>query len=104
MQNFQELKLNPSLNASLIKMKFDTPTPIQIKSIPLILEKKDILASAQTGTGKTAAFCIPMIELIAQKKKQKKQLFWYPPENLQNKLMMSSKNYCFNKVLLKVFV
>ena len=35
MQNFQELKLNPSLNASLIKMKFDTPTPIQIKSIPL---------------------------------------------------------------------
>ena len=103
MQNFQELKLNPSLNASLIKMKFDTPTPIQIKSIPLILEKKDILASAQTGTGKTAAFCIPMIELIAQKK-QKKQLFWYPPENLQNKLMMSSKNYYFNKVLLKVFV
>ena len=71
MQNFQELKLNPSLNASLIKMKFDTPTPIQIKSIPLILEKKDILASAQTGTGKTAAFCIPMIELIAQKKTKK---------------------------------
>src|SRR6056300_73387 len=68
MQNFQELKLNPSLNASLIKMKFDTPTPIQIKSIPLILEKKDILASAQTGTGKTAAFCIPMIEMIATKK------------------------------------
>ena len=61
MQNFQELNLTESLNASLIKMKFDTPTPIQIKAITLILEKKDILASAQTGTGKTAAFCIPMI-------------------------------------------
>jgi superfamily II DNA/RNA helicase len=68
MNNFQELNLNPSLNASLIKMKFDTPTPIQIKAIPIILQKKDILASAQTGTGKTAAFCIPMIELIASQK------------------------------------
>ncbi len=68
MQNFQELQLNHSLNASLIKMKFDIPTPVQIKTIPLVLEKKDILASAQTGTGKTAAFCIPMIELIALKK------------------------------------
>lgn len=68
MNHFQELKLNPNLNASLIKMKFDTPTPIQIKAIPIILQKKDILASAQTGTGKTAAFCIPMIELIASQK------------------------------------
>ena len=68
MQNFQELHLNQSLNASLIKMKFNVPTPVQIKTIPLVLEKKDILASAQTGTGKTAAFCIPMIELIALKK------------------------------------
>ena len=40
MQNFQELKLNQSLNASLIKMKFDITTPIQTKAIPLILEKK----------------------------------------------------------------
>jgi ATP-dependent RNA helicase DeaD len=71
MQNFQELKLNHNLNASLIKMKFDTPTPVQTKTIPLVLEKKDILASAQTGTGKTAAFCIPMIELIALKKTKK---------------------------------
>ena len=68
MQNFQELNLNKNLNASLVKMKFDIPTPIQIKSIPIILEQKDILASAQTGTGKTAAFCIPMIEMIATKK------------------------------------
>lgn len=68
MQNFQELNLDKNLNASLVKMKFDVPTPIQIKSIPIILEQKDILASAQTGTGKTAAFCIPMIEMIATKK------------------------------------
>ena len=68
MQNFQELNLNKNLNASLVKMKFDTPTPIQIKAIPIILEQTDILATAQTGTGKTAAFCIPMIEMIATKK------------------------------------
>jgi ATP-dependent RNA helicase RhlE len=46
---------------------YDTPTPIQTKSIPLVLEGKDVLASAQTGTGKTAGFTLPMLQLLAQK-------------------------------------
>ena len=49
---------------SLKNINFDIPTPIQEKSIPLALKGKDILGSAQTGTGKTAAFCIPMIEKL----------------------------------------
>ncbi len=100
MQNFQELKLNPSLNASLIKMKFDTPTPIQIKSIPLILEKKDILASAQTGTGKTAAFCIPMIELIAQKK-TKKAIILVPTRELAKQVNDVIEKLLFQQSIIK---
>ena len=100
MQNFQELKLNPSLNASLIKMKFDTPTPIQIKSIPLILEKKDILASAQTGTGKTAAFCIPMIELIAQKK-TKKAIILVPTRELAKQVNDVIEKLLFQQSVIK---
>ena len=49
-------------------MNFSIPTPIQIKAIPAALKGLDILGSAQTGTGKTAAFCIPMIEKLSKDK------------------------------------
>ena len=61
---FSKYNLNEVLNKSLKSINFTTPTPIQEKSIPLILQGKDILGSAQTGTGKTAAFCIPILELL----------------------------------------
>ena len=61
---FSKYNLNEVLNKSLKNINFATPTPIQEKSIPLILQGKDILGSAQTGTGKTAAFCIPILELL----------------------------------------
>lgn len=59
--DFTSLGLPDSLMASLTQMGFTTPTPIQEKAIPLALQGKDILGSAQTGTGKTAAFAIPLI-------------------------------------------
>ena len=62
MNNFIKFNLNEKLNKSLKNINFKIPTPIQTESIPLVLGGKDILGSAQTGTGKTAAFCIPMIE------------------------------------------
>lgn len=61
MQHFDELNLPPALRAALVAMNFTTPTPIQAQSIPLALEGRDILGTAMTGSGKTAAFCIPMI-------------------------------------------
>jgi len=64
MADFSQYNLNEVLNKSLISLNFKTPTPIQEKSIPLILKGNDILGSAQTGTGKTAAFCIPILELL----------------------------------------
>jgi len=61
MQHFDELNLPPALKNALIAMNFTQPTPIQAQGIPLALEGRDILATAMTGSGKTAAFCIPMI-------------------------------------------
>lgn len=62
MKSFNELNLHPILNKSLEIMKYDTPTPIQAKAIPFALDGRDIMGSAQTGTGKTAAFAIPLVQ------------------------------------------
>ena len=67
MQNFSDAALPQALLQSLARMNFNTPTPIQSEAIPLALEGKDILGSAQTGTGKTGAFGIPLIaRLLSQ--------------------------------------
>ena len=69
MNDFIKFNLNEVLSKSLKSINFTKPTPIQLESIPLVLQGKDILGSAQTGTGKTAAFCIPMIERLMKSNK-----------------------------------
>lgn len=64
MKDFSTLGLPQQLANSLARMKFTTPTPIQAKAIPVALKGRDILGSAQTGTGKTGAFGIPLIERL----------------------------------------
>ena len=64
MQNFSELQIDNKLKTSISAANFKTPTPIQSKSIPIGLSGKDILGTAQTGTGKTLAFTIPMINKL----------------------------------------
>ena len=64
MKNFNELQIDNKLKNSISAANFKIPTPIQIKSIPLGLNGKDILGTAQTGTGKTLAFTIPMINKL----------------------------------------
>ena len=66
--SFYGLGIAPQLLDFLARMKFHTPTPIQHKAIPLALEGQDVIGIAQTGTGKTLAFGIPMIQRLAQKK------------------------------------
>ena len=61
MSNFADLGLPEKILTALNAIHFNTPTPIQQQSIPVALQGHDILGSAQTGTGKTAAFAIPMI-------------------------------------------
>ncbi|MDQ7009731.1 MAG: DEAD/DEAH box helicase [Candidatus Gracilibacteria bacterium] len=65
---FTELNLVSPLQKSLEKMEFKTPTKIQEKSIPILLEGKDILASAQTGSGKTLSFVLPILNNLYNKR------------------------------------
>lgn len=64
MKNFQSFGLSADLVTSLDRMNYSEPTPIQEQAIPLALKGRDILGSAQTGTGKTAAFSIPLVEKL----------------------------------------
>ncbi|MGH9501211.1 MAG: DEAD/DEAH box helicase [Terriglobales bacterium] len=64
MTTFSELPLSAALQQKLAAAQFVTPTPVQAQALPPALEGKDVLATAQTGTGKTLAFLIPIIEML----------------------------------------
>ena len=64
--SFISLGLSDALLKAVSKQGYTEPSPIQKKAIPLILERKDILASAQTGTGKTAGFTLPMLQILSK--------------------------------------
>lgn len=66
MTKFSELNLNPKVLKAVEEAGYDTPTPIQAGAIPPALEGRDVLGIAQTGTGKTASFTLPMITLLAR--------------------------------------
>ncbi len=69
---FKSFHLNPQILQALVEAKYEEPTPIQTQAIPVVLEGRDLLASAQTGTGKTAAFAIPILEQIERAKGKEK--------------------------------
>jgi superfamily II DNA/RNA helicase len=66
MTKFSDLNLNPKVLKAIEEAGYDTPTPIQAGAIPAALEGRDVLGIAQTGTGKTAAFVMPMITMLAR--------------------------------------
>lgn len=91
MKNFQELALTPELSDALTKCGFETPTPIQSQAIPLALEGHDIMGLAQTGTGKTLAFGLPILEAVLQNPgkpapKTAKALILAPTRELANQI------------------
>lgn len=61
---FGTLALNEAILKGLAEENYTTPTPIQEKTIPVVLDRKDVIASAQTGTGKTAAFALPILQIL----------------------------------------
>jgi superfamily II DNA/RNA helicase len=63
---FTDFNLHPSILKALDQAGFTTPTPIQAEALPLALAGKDIIGSAQTGTGKTAAFVLPALQRLSQ--------------------------------------
>ncbi|TDX86241.1 DEAD/DEAH box helicase [Epilithonimonas xixisoli] len=72
--NFEELGLIKPILDALKAQGYEQPTPIQEKAIPSILQKKDLLGSAQTGTGKTAAFAIPILQNLSEKDSHRNQI------------------------------
>ncbi len=61
---FEELDLDPALLSAIEQQKFHKPTPIQEAAIPILLDRRDVLAGAATGTGKTAAFVLPILQYL----------------------------------------
>ena len=86
MKNFDGLGLHSVLQKSLKHMNYTTPTPIQAQAIPIALEGRDILGSAQTGTGKTAAFAIPLVQALLSDER-KTALVMTPTRELGKQVM-----------------
>ena len=64
---FNELGFEPQVLEALDAMGFEKPTPIQQEAIPAVMDNKDMIAVAQTGTGKTAAFVLPILNAICKR-------------------------------------
>lgn len=94
---FKDLKLIEPVQRALNVEGYERPTPIQAQSIPVLLTGADLLGSAQTGTGKTAAFAIPIIQLLSEKKNLKKgrikALILTPTRELALQIGQSFKAY-----------
>jgi ATP-dependent RNA helicase DeaD len=100
MENFESLKIEDALKFSLSKMQFTKPTPIQGMAIPVALTGKDILGTAQTGTGKTLAFIIPLInKLILDKEAM--ALVMCPTRELASQVMDAIKTLLGDKINIK---
>ena len=69
--NFEQFSLDPSIRAGIRSAGFTTPTPIQQQAIPVVLEGRDVLGLAQTGTGKTAAFMLPILQRLTKGPRRK---------------------------------
>ena len=71
--SFSDLGLHDDLLRAVTAQGYTQPTPIQQQAIPIVLEGRDLLASAQTGTGKTAGFTLPMLQRLANGKRPGKR-------------------------------
>jgi len=97
-QTFDRLKLAEPILRSIIEKGYQKPTPIQLQAIPQIIDGKDIIACAQTGTGKSAAFCIPILQAIYNRKIDRghigiEALILTPTRELANQINKSIETY-----------
>ena len=95
--SFNSLGLSDALLKAISKKGYTTPSPIQQKAIPSILEGKDVLASAQTGTGKTAGFTLPILQILSQGKhlshRPIRALILTPTRELAAQILANIKEY-----------
>jgi ATP-dependent RNA helicase RhlE len=97
-KNFSDFKLIEPLYKALRDVKYVTPTPVQVQSIPSLLEGRDLLGCAQTGTGKTAAFALPILQRLANNKRRKERwsvraLIVTPTRELAAQIDASMRSY-----------
>ncbi|SFC96582.1 DEAD/DEAH box helicase [Pseudoalteromonas denitrificans] len=93
---FSSLDINDDLLKAVAEQGYDKPTPIQEKAIPAILNGQDVMAGAQTGTGKTAAFALPLLHKLSLKKSEKhviKTLVLTPTRELAQQVFKSFETY-----------
>ena len=100
MKNFNLFKIEKSLKTSIDLMNFKEPTPIQSQAIPVALEGRDILGTAQTGTGKTLAFSIPLINKLILDKNAF-ALVTCPTRELATQVMSAIKDLISDKINIK---
>ena len=98
MTYFSDLNLNPSILKALSEQDYHTPTPIQEKAIPCILDGNDFLGIAQTGTGKTAAFALPIMQQLLQESSSHqtvlpRALILTPTRELAAQILANLKHY-----------
>lgn len=95
---FSQLKLSPNILKAVADQGYETPTPVQAQAIPVILEGRDILAGAQTGTGKTAGFTLPLLQILSESpvvrpKRRIRALILTPTRELAAQVGESVKTY-----------
>jgi len=91
--NFSDLALHKSLLKALDEVGYESPSPIQAQTIPLLLENRDVLGQAQTGTGKTAAFALPLISNLDMKQKDPQVLVLAPTRELAIQVSEAFQKY-----------
>ncbi len=98
--NFADFGLSPETLETLSQQGYKTPTPIQTKAIPQVLQGNDVMAAAQTGTGKTAGFILPIVEKLSQglpaKSNQARSLVLVPTRELASQVADYAKTYSHN--------
>ena len=107
MIKFTDLKLDPKVLSAVADAGYETPTPIQTAAIPAALERRDVLGIAQTGTGKTAAFVLPMITLLARgraKARMPRSLVLCPTRELAAQVAENFDTYAKNHRLTKALL
>ena len=96
---FKELQLSRTILRAIAELGYDSPTKIQEKAIPVVLEGFDVISSAQTGTGKTAAFALPIIQNLlknqdaAKKRKIIRAIIISPTRELAEQIFQDVKGY-----------
>lgn len=103
MESFETLGLSDRVLTAIRVLGFETPTPIQAQAIPAILEGRDVIGSSQTGTGKTAAFGLPILTKLVPKEGKTKCLILEPTRELAQQVFEALRNmgkFTHNKMVL----